>query len=124
MRCVVREVRVGLVASANSARTTRTYDSLNRATQAVCPVTNIPGFSTVIYKIDYAFDPVGNVTHRVITGLQGMSGTITNWYACDVMNRLTDVVQLANGAAPPARGISMTPLGGCGRMPNAWRRRN
>jgi len=49
---------------------------LNRfQTNAVCLLTNIPGFSTVRYKIDYTFDPVGNLTNRVITGLQGMTVT-------------------------------------------------
>ena len=80
------------VASTNSVFD-YTYDSLNRATQAVCLLTNIPNFATVKYKIDYAFDPVGNVTNRVITGLQGMTETITTRYAYDMMNRLTNVVQ-------------------------------
>ncbi len=76
-----------------------TYDSLNRATQAVCILTNIPGFSTVKYRIDSTFDPVGNVTNRLITGLQGFTGTIQTRYLFDVMNRLTNVVQLTNGVA-------------------------
>jgi RHS repeat-associated protein len=86
------------VVSTNSVFEYR-YDALNRATNAVCLLTNIPGFATTVkYKIDYAFDPVGNVTNRVITGLQGMSGTNTTRYQYDVMNRLTNVVQLTNGA--------------------------
>jgi hypothetical protein len=43
----------------------------------VCLLTNIPGFATVKYKIDYLFDPVGNVTNRVIMGLQGVRGCVT-----------------------------------------------
>lgn len=84
------------VASTNSVFD-YTYDALNRATQAVCLLTNIPGFATVKYKIAYQFDPVGNVTNRVITGLQGLADTITTRYQYDVMNRLTNVVQLTNG---------------------------
>ncbi len=60
-------------------------------------LTNIAGFATMKYQIDYAFDPVGNVTNRVITGLQGMSGVITTRYEYDVMNRLTNEVCLTNG---------------------------
>jgi RHS repeat-associated protein len=85
------------VASTNSVFEYR-YDALNRATNAVCLLTNLPGFAAVKYQIDYAFDPVGNVTNRLITGLQGMSGTITTRYQYDVMNRLTNVVQLTNNA--------------------------
>ncbi|MBP7827927.1 MAG: hypothetical protein KA236_15425 [Verrucomicrobia bacterium] len=84
------------VASTNSVFN-YTYDPLNRVTNAVCLLTNIPGFATVKYQIDYAFDPVGNVTNRVITGLQGMSGVITTRYEYDVMNRLTNEVCLTNG---------------------------
>jgi len=85
------------VASTNSVFD-YTYDSLNRATNVVCLLTNIPGFTNVQYKIDYAFDPVGNVTNRLITGLQGMTETITTRYQYDMMNRLTNVVQLTNSA--------------------------
>jgi YD repeat-containing protein len=86
------------VASTNSVFD-YTYDALNRATQAVCLLTNIPGFATVKYKIAYQFDPVGNVTNRTITGLQGLADTITTRYQYDLMNRLTNVVQLTNGTS-------------------------
>ena len=72
------------VASTNSVFEYK-YDALNRATNAVCLLTNLPGFATVKYAIDYAFDPVGNVTNRLITGLAGMSGTIATRYQYDVM---------------------------------------
>jgi|GEM_PF-4390228 len=42
------------------------YDALNRATQAVCTLTNLPGMATVRYRLDYAFDAVGNLTNRVL----------------------------------------------------------
>jgi YD repeat-containing protein len=71
-----------------------TYDSLNRATQAVCVITNIPGFTNVKYQIDYGFDPVGNLTNRLISGLTGFTDTTQTRYQYDVMNRLTNVVQL------------------------------
>ena len=51
------------------------------------------------YQINYAFDPVGNVTNRLLTGLQGLTDTIETRYQYDVMNRLTNVVQLTNNAA-------------------------
>jgi RHS repeat-associated protein len=73
------------------------YDGLNRATQALCRLKDIPGCATVNYKIDYAFDVVGNVTNRLITGLQGFTDTIRTSYSYDVVNRLTNVVQLTNG---------------------------
>jgi RHS repeat-associated protein len=88
-----------------------TYDDLNRATQAVCTLTNVPGFATVKYRIDYWFDGVGNITNRVITGLQGMSDTITTRYAFDVMNRLTNVVQLTNAVESARAGYQYDSAG-------------
>jgi hypothetical protein len=49
---------------------TSSSDAFSRVTRAVCLLTNLPGFATVQYGIDYAFDPVGNVTNRLIAGLQ------------------------------------------------------
>jgi RHS repeat-associated protein len=98
------------VASTNSVFN-YTYDPLNRVTNAVCLLTNIPGFATVKYQIDYTFDPVGNVTNRVITGLQGMSGVITTRYQYDVMNRLTNVVQLTNAATTASAWYSYDAAG-------------
>jgi RHS repeat-associated protein len=88
-----------------------TYDALNRTTQAVCLLTNISGFSTVKYEIDYAFDLVGNVTNRLITGLQGMSGTISTRYQYDMMNRLTNVVQLTNNVSSASAWYSYDSAG-------------
>jgi len=88
-----------------------TYDALNRATQAVCSLSNIPGFTNVQYQIDYAFDPVGNVTNRVITGLQGMSDSITTRYEYNMMNRLTNVVQLTNNAVSASAWYSYDAAG-------------
>ncbi len=84
------------VASTNSVLE-YTYDPLNRVTNAVCLLTNVPGFATVKYKIDYGFDPVGNVTNRVITGLAGFTDWLETRYAYDCMNRLTNIAQLGNG---------------------------
>ena len=46
---------------------------------AICLLTNIPGFATVKNAIADAFDVVGNVINRLITGLQGK--TVTNFFA-------------------------------------------
>ena len=76
-------------------------------TNAVCVLTNIPGFATVKYTLDYSYDPAGNLTNRVLTGLQGLADTITTRYQYDTMNRLTNVVQLTNGvtaASAPGKG--------------------
>lgn len=74
------------------------YDTLNRVTNMVCVLTNIPGFATVEYRIDYAFDGAGNMTNRLIEGIRGFADIIETRYNYDVMNRLTNVVQLTNGA--------------------------
>jgi RHS repeat-associated protein len=87
------------------------YDGLNRATQAVCLLTNMPGFSTVKYRIAYSFDPVGNMTNRAITGLQGFTDTIHTVYGYDVMNRLTNVVQLTNGVTIASAWYSYDSVG-------------
>ena len=88
-----------------------TYDPLNRATNAVCLLTNIPGFATVKYQIAYQFDAVGNVTNRTITGLQGLTESITTRYQYDVMNRLTNVVQLTNAATTASAWYSYDAAG-------------
>jgi len=44
----------------------------------------------VKYRIACAFDPVGNVTNRLISGLQGFTDTIQTRYQYDVMNRLAN----------------------------------
>jgi RHS repeat-associated protein len=73
------------------------YDGLNRVTNAVCTLTNIPGFAPVKYQIAYAFDAVGNLTNRLINGLMGFTNSLRTRYEYDVMNRLTNVVQWADG---------------------------
>lgn len=98
------------VASTNSVFE-YSYDPLNRATNAVCLLTNIPGFATVKYQIAYQFDPVGNVTNRVITGLQGLTESITTRYQYDTMNRLTNVVQLTNAATTASAWYSYDAAG-------------
>jgi RHS repeat-associated protein len=98
------------VASTNSVFD-YSYDPLNRATNAVCLLTNLPGFATVKYQIAYQFDPVGNVTNRVITGLQGLTESITTRYQYDTMNRLTNVVQLTNAAATASAWYSYDAAG-------------
>ncbi|MDW7979491.1 MAG: hypothetical protein RMH97_02870 [Verrucomicrobiales bacterium] len=52
------------------------YDPLNRVTNVLCMLTNIPGFGVVRYRIVYQYDPVGNVTNRWIFGLQGFTQLI------------------------------------------------
>ena len=98
------------VASTNSVFE-YTYDPLNRVTNAICLLTNLPGFATVKYQIDYAFDPVGNETNRLLTGLQGLTDTIETRYQYDVMNRLTNVVQLTNNAATASAWYSYDAAG-------------
>lgn len=84
------------VASTNSVFD-YTYDGLNRVTNAICLLTNIPGFATVKYRIAYAFDAVGSVTNRFIVGLTGFTNRIQTRYEYDAMNRLTNVVQSVDG---------------------------
>ncbi len=80
------------------------YDPLNRPTNVICLLTNLSGFAAVKYQIAYAFDAAGNLTNRVVTGLQGWTGSITTRYQYDVMNRLTNVVQLTNSATAANAG--------------------
>jgi RHS repeat-associated protein len=67
--------------------------------------------ATVRYRLDYVFDAVGNLTNRLLTGLQGMSGTLTTRYRYDVMNRLTNVVQLTNGVPAATASYAYDPAG-------------
>jgi RHS repeat-associated protein len=99
--------------SINSQQSTfnYSYDPLNRATNVICLLTNIPGFATVKYRIDYAFDPAGNATNRTITGLQGFTNSIATRYQYDVMNRLTNVVQTNNDTTAASAGYQYDSAG-------------
>jgi RHS repeat-associated protein len=72
------------------------YDALNRVTNAVALV-SVNGFSSLSYRIAYAFDAMGNLTNRTVTGLSGFGNVLNSAYQYDMMNRLTNLAARVDG---------------------------
>ncbi len=75
---------------ARSGTNAFSYDLLGFVTNktvAYC----VPGFSNVSYQLEFKYDPVGNVTERVLRGTSGFTNEIREKYAYDSMNRLVSV---------------------------------
>ena len=80
----------------NVVHTYDQYDALNRLKQTHGTV-SVPGFATVQYRLDYSYDAVGNVTNRLLTGLQGFANVMEANYTHDIMGRLTQLTETASG---------------------------